>query len=119
MPSRAASSAMASALRRKSKRSPSIVVSKGLAILCLLSAAPTFSAIAVLPRSGLRARRTASRIVAFGGFQQVLALPGPQARQFRIAADHQAFAWILQRGDRGHVPLVEQVELEGSGVEKR
>ena len=25
---------------------------------------------------------------AFGGFQQVLALRGPQARQFRIAADH-------------------------------
>src|SRR5271166_6880235 len=57
--------------------------------------------------------------VAFGGFQQVLALPGPQARQFRIAADHQAFAWILQRGDRGHVPLVEQVEPKGAGVEKR
>src|SRR5579864_1202813 len=59
MPSRRASSAMLSPLRRKVRLASPIPISKCLATLCLFSTAPTAMPISAQPRSGARRRMTA------------------------------------------------------------
>src|SRR5271157_1736980 len=53
---------------------------------------------------------------ALGGVEQVLPLAATPGGEVGIAADDEALAWILVRGDLGHVPLVEQGELERSAL---
>ena len=56
--------------------------------------------------------------VGFGGQQQILALARPLGGQGRIAADDQPLARVIGRGDRGHVALVEQRELQSAALDQ-
>ena len=72
-----------------------MVSRKCLATLRRPSTAPTLSAIAASPRSGLRARVVAAWILArffFGGGEQVLALARPLGGQIGVPADDQPLA---------------------------
>ena len=51
---------------------------------------------------------------AFGGVEQLLALVASPGGEVWIAADDEAFAGIVVRGDLRHVALVEQRELQRS-----
>src|SRR4051794_41890315 len=56
--------------------------------------------------------------VALGGAQQVLAFARPLAGKLRIAADDQALAGIVRRGDRRHVALVDERQLQLSALDE-
>src|SRR5215469_16762346 len=81
----------------------------------------TASAILSLPRSGLLARCTLAAMaasffsVASSSSARLRALFGEQ----RIAADHQALARIVGRGDLGEVAFVEQRQLDGARLDER
>ena len=51
--------------------------------------------------------------------EQVLALAAALGGEVGIAADDQPLAGIIGCGDRGHVALVEQRELQGAAVQQR
>ena len=50
--------------------------------------------------------------ITLGGGEQVLALAGALGGEIGVAADHQALAGEVGRGDGGHIALIEQRELQ-------
>src|SRR3954467_514612 len=93
--------------------------SKCLAILYVSMTAPTASAISAVPCKGLRLRATAawirarSRSVAASRSSRFATTLGGE---IGVAADHQALAGEVGRGDAGHVALVEQRELQRAAL---
>ena len=79
----------------------------------MLSTAPTASAISAVPDRDFDAAEP-----LFGGGQQLFALACAFGGEVGIAADHQPLAGVVRRGDRGHVALVEQRQLQGAAVQQ-
>jgi hypothetical protein len=53
-----------------------------------------------------------------GGVEQLASLAGALIGQQRIAADHQALARIIGRGDLGEIARIEQRELDGARLDQ-
>jgi hypothetical protein len=122
MPSSAASAAISAVFAGKAEASVGDVEGKVLGHLVLVEhgtdGEADFSGAA--QRLALAGHgRGDARQVALGGGEQVLTLAGALGSERVVAADNQALAGEIGRGNGRHVALVEQRHLQRAGLAQR